>query len=256
VHVYLEASKERADAPAEFLKRMRTRPQGDSLPSLHYQENKPGENMKKKLVLLIIGMAILAVLAVAGPKLEFTWKNSNYTGGAFKKILVLALNGKAANRAEFEDELVAALTRPGEQARPSYEYMPRPDLTPIDKDDLRDLLNERKFDAIVVARITQKDEKTTYIPGQVYTPFPYYGTFYGYYGALAPMIYSPGYVQSEKEARVEVNFYSTAKPDGELVWTGTTNKFESGSPMKAIKELVKVVTKELEKENLITPESK
>jgi hypothetical protein len=256
VHVYLEASKEPADAPAKFLKKMRTRPQGDSLPSLHYQENKTGENMKKKLVLPIVGMAILAMLAVAGPKLEFTWKNSNYTGGTFKKILVLALNGKAANRAEFEDELVAALTRPGEQARPSYEYMPRPDLTPINKDDLRDLLNERKFDAIVVARITQKDEKTTYIPGQVYTPFPYYGTFYGYYGALAPMIYSPGYVESEKEARVEVNFYSTAKPDGELVWTGTTNKFESGSPMKAIKELVKVVTKELEKENLITPESK
>src|SRR5260370_37457467 len=130
------------------------------------------------------------------------------------------------------------------------------ELTAINKDDLRDLLKERKFDAIVVARITQKDEKTTYIPGQVYTPFPYYGTFYGYYGALAPMIYSPGYVESEREARVEVNFYSTAKPDGELVWTGTTNKFESGSPVKAIKELVKGGTRGLEKENPIPPETK
>ena len=212
--------------------------------------------MKKKLVLLIAGLASLTMLAVAGPKMEFTWKNPNYTGGAFKKILVLALNGKAANRAEFEDELVAAISRPGVQARPSYEYMPRPDLTPINKDDLRDLLGERKFDAIVVARITKKDEKTTYVPGEAYTPFPYYGTFYGYYGALAPTIYSPGYVETEKEARVEVNFYSTAKPDGELVWTGTTNKFENGSPMKAIKELVKVVTKELERENIIAPESK
>ena len=60
VHVYLEASKEPADAPAKFLNKMRTRPQGDSLPSLHYPENKTGENMKKKLVLLILGMAILA----------------------------------------------------------------------------------------------------------------------------------------------------------------------------------------------------
>jgi hypothetical protein len=212
--------------------------------------------VKKKAVLLIAGMACVAMLAMAGPKLEFTWRNSNYTGGTFKKILVLALNGKAANRAEFEDELVAALSRPGEEARPSYEYMPRPDLTPINKDDLRDLVNERKFDAIIVARITKKDEKTTYVPGEVYTPYPFYGTFYGYYGALAPMIYSPGYTETEKQARVEVNLYSTAKPDGELVWTGTTNKFESGSPMKAIKELAKVVAKELEKENIIVPESK
>ena len=154
--------------PRQISKGSEHEPQGDSLPSLRCRrEHDGGKNMKKKLVLLIVGLASLAMLVVAGPKLEFTWKNSNYSGGTFKKILVLALNGKAANRAEFEDELVAALTRPGEQARPSYEYMPRPDLTPINKDDLRDLLDERKFDAIVVARITQKDEKTTYIPGQV-----------------------------------------------------------------------------------------
>jgi hypothetical protein len=201
-------------------------------------------------------LAGLALVAAGSPKLEFTWKNPNYSGGTFKKILVLALNGKAANRAEFEDALVAAISRPGEKAAPSYEYMPRPDLTPIDMNDLKELLRDHKFDAIVVARITKKDEKTTYVPGEVYTPFPYYGSFYGYYGAVSPMIYSPGYMQTEKEARVEVNFYSTAKPEGELEWTGTTNSFESGSAMKAIKALVKIVTNELEKENIIARESR
>jgi len=56
--------------------------------------------------------------------------------------------------------------------------------------------------------------------------------------------------------QVEVNFYATAKPDGELVWTGTTNTFDAGSAMKVIKDLVKIVTKELEKENIIERESK
>ena len=51
------------------------------------------------------------MLAVAGPKLEISWKNPGYSGGQFKKILVLALNGKATNRMEFEDQLVAAITR-------------------------------------------------------------------------------------------------------------------------------------------------
>ena len=115
---------------------------------------------------------------------------------------------------------------------------------------------EQKFDAIVVARLTKRDTKTTYVPGEVYTPYPYYGTFYGYYGALYPVIYSPGYMQTEKEAQVEVNFYATAKPDGELVWTGTTNTFEVSSAMKAIKDLVKIVTKELEKQTIIERESK
>jgi len=212
--------------------------------------------LKKKSLLLIAFLASVALLAIAAPKLELSWKNPNYTGGTFKNILVLALNGKAASRAEFEDELVAAISRPGGKASPSYEFIARPDATPIDMNDLRELVREQKFDAIVVARLTKRDIKTTYVPGQVYTPFPYYGTFYGYYGALYPVVYTPGYMETEKEAQVEVNFYSTAKPDGELVWTGTTNTFDSGSVMKRIKELVKIVTKELEKENIIKPESK
>jgi hypothetical protein len=207
--------------------------------------------MKRIFVLVFIVLAGSALLIAASPKLELSWKNVNYTGGTFKNILVLALNGKAANRAEFEDRLVAAIARPGGKASPSYEFMPRPDVTPIDMKDLRELVREQNFDAIVVARLTKRTEKTTYVPGQAYTPYPYYGTFYGYYGAVYPVIYTPGYMQTEKQAQVEVNFYSTAKPDGELIWTGTTNEFDSSSVMKVIKNVVKIVSKELEKQNII-----
>jgi hypothetical protein len=105
----------------------------------------------------------------------------------------------------------------------------------------------------VVARLTKRDTKTTYVPGQVYSPYPYYGTFYGYYNALYPVIYTPGYMQTEKIAQVEVNAYATVAPDGQLVWTGTTNQFEASSVMKVIKDLVKVLTKEMEKQNVIDP---
>ena len=212
--------------------------------------------MKNKSFLLLVVLGCTALLAAAGQRLELSWKNPNYTSGPFKNILVLALNGKAANRAEFEDRLVAAISRPTLQAFPSYEFIARPDATPIDMNDLRELVKEQKFDAIVVARLTKKDTTTTYVPGQVYSPYPYYGTFYGYYNALYPVIYTPGYMKTEKQAQVEVNVYSTVAPDGELVWTGTTNTFDASSAMKAIKSLVKIVTKELEKQNVIDPAPK
>ncbi len=196
-------------------------------------------------------LAIPAVLAASSPKLELNWKNPNYSGGSFKSILVLALNGKAENRAEFEDEIVAAIARPGIQATPSYVFLPRPDATPIDMSDLKAVIREQHFDAIVVARITKREKRTTYVPGQVYNPYPLYGSFAGYYYAVSPMVYSPGYLEKVNTAQVEVNFYSTAKSDGELVWTGTTNSFGGDSPMKVIRELVKVVIKELEKQNVI-----
>jgi hypothetical protein len=207
--------------------------------------------LKKISVLLMVALAAITSLGAGSPKLALSWKNPNYTGGSFKNILVLALNGKAANRAEFEDELAAAIARPGISAQQSYQFLPRPDATPIDANDLRVLVRDQNFDGIVVSRLTKNVNKTTYVSGEFYTPLPYYGTFYGYYSTLYPVIYSPGYMETEKVAQVEVNFYSTAKPDGELVWTGTTNTFDSHSVMKVIKDLVKVLTNELKKEAII-----
>ena len=54
----------------------------------------------------------------------------------------------------------------------------------------------------------------------------------------------------ERSAQVETNFYSTEKPDGELLWAGTTNTFNENSPMKVIKELTKVVIKEPQKQSV------
>jgi len=207
--------------------------------------------VRKKSLLFVVALVIPAILAASSPKLELSWKNPNYSGGHFTNILVLALNGKAENRAEFEDDLVAAIARPGVQATQSYVFLPRPSLTPIDIKDLKAVIHEQKFDAIVVARITKREQKTTFVPGQVYNPLPFYGSFYGYYSAVSPLVYSPGYLDKVNTAQVETNFYSTAKPDGELVWTGTTNSFSGNSPMKVIGELVKVVIKELEKQNVI-----
>jgi hypothetical protein len=69
------------------------------------------------------------------------------------------------------------------------------------------------------------------------------------------VIYTPGYMETEKNAQVEVNVYSTAKPDGELVWTGTTNTFDAKNVMKVIKELVKVVSQQLERDSIIAPKT-
>jgi hypothetical protein len=140
---------------------------------------------------------------------------------------------------------------PSLKTEQSYEFTPRASGIPLDIKDLRLQIADHRFDAILVARLTKREDKTYYVPGAVYSPYPYYGTFYGYYNALYPVIYTPGYMETEKNAQVEVNVYSTATPDGDLVWTGTTNTFGVENAMKAIKKLVKAVSQELEKANII-----
>jgi len=70
-----------------------------------------------------------------------------------------------------------------------------------------------------------------------------------------PVSYSPGYMETVKTAQVETNSYSTARPDGQLIWTGTANTFDAKSAMKVIKDLVKLLVEEFEKQGVIAPRS-
>ena len=210
-----------------------------------------GDHLKRNALLSVALVAGVAMTGFNSTKLLFTWVNPNYSGAQFKNILVLAINGRASIRAEFEDQLAAAIARPGVQAIPSYSLLPRPNATPIDMNQLRDIVQGQKIDAIVASRLVKYTKTVTDIPGQAYTPYPYYGTFYGYYAEVYPVVYSPDYLQVDKVAQVETNFYSTAKTDGELIWTGTSDTVNPRTPTKGVDALVKVLIQELQKQKII-----
>lgn len=201
------------------------------------------------ILAIVVGSALLA--DAKSIKLIFTWLNPKYPGAHFKNIMVLGINGRASIRAEFEDQLCAGIARPGIQCSPSYSLIPRPTGTPLEMSDLRDVVNGQNIDAIVASRLVKVDKTVTYIPGETYPMFPVYGTFYGYYGAIYPVVYSPDYLRVDRTAQVETNFYSTAAPDGELVWTGTSDTVNPQSPKKAIDALSKLIVQELQKQNII-----
>jgi hypothetical protein len=207
--------------------------------------------LRRRTVLILAVSAGFTFLSGKSTKFVFTWKNPSYSGAHFKNILVLGINGKVEIRAEFEDQLSAAITRPGVRAIPSYSLLPRPDSTPLDMNQLRDVVRGQNIDAIVASRLVKVDKSVTYIPGQAFVPYPYYGTFYGYYGAIYPVVYSPDYLRVDKTAQIETNLYSAAKPDGELIWTGTSDTVNPQSPLKAIDAIAKLIVQELEKENII-----
>jgi hypothetical protein len=69
-----------------------------------------------------------------------------------------------------------------------------------------------------------------------------------------PVVYSPGYLVKDKTVRVETNLYAVKPPDGELIWTGTSETFNPGSAHQVIKPLVSLIVKELEKQAIL-PES-
>lgn len=205
----------------------------------------------RTLLVLAVALFLLNPSVADSSKLVFTWKNPNYSGGSFKNILVIAMNGRASSRADFEDRVVKEFARPGVTVVPSYSLMPRPNATPLDPNDIRGYVHDLKFDAIVVSRITKAQTKTTEVSADPFPFFPYYATFYGYYNYLAPLVYDPTYLQTDFDLQVETNLYATSTPDGLLVWTGTTDTFDPRSSTDAINGIVKILTKQFEKDKLI-----
>lgn len=203
----------------------------------------------------VIVVAFLAVTLAAGKssKLVMSRTNPAYTGAKkFHRVLVLGLSDKTVIRADFEDKLASELGTPEIEAIPGNAILLRPEGTYFDLDYLKTQIREHGIEAVVVSRLINVEITATYVPGAPYTPpFPYYNSFYGYYGAVYPAVYSPGYLKQEKKVRIETNLYATSSTEGELVWTCITDSFNPSGEKKTIEQLVKVVARQMKNEGML-----
>ncbi len=200
----------------------------------------------------IVALLIFATTAVnaRSTKLITSWKNPAVKAGPFKKVLVIGVSADPGRRSDFEDALSASLARPGLEVIPGNTILLRPDASPLKLDYLREQIKAFNIDAVVVSRLVSVKESVTYIPPDVF-PYPFYGSFYGYYGAIAPIVYSPGYLDTDTTVRIETNVYAITPPDGQLLWTGTSDTFDPSNAQKVIKDVVKLVTSELNKASIL-----
>jgi hypothetical protein len=204
--------------------------------------------------MLLFTLVLFGATIVSGKstKLITSWKNPEYSGARLHKILVLGMSVKPGVRADFEDELSKLVTADGIEAIPGNTILLRPEGTKLDLNYLKTQIREFKIDAVIVSRLVKVEANVTYIPGQAYTmPYPYYRSFYGYYGAVYPVVYSPDYLREDKTVRIETSVYDTRSPEGTIVWTGISDTFNPRSADKAIDGVTKLIVKELVKDGIL-----
>lgn len=205
-------------------------------------------------LLPLILVALLAIpLFAASTKLVLSWRNPTVAAPKLQKVLIIGMSDKVEVRADFEDALSAKVARPGIEAVPGNTILLRPEGTGVNLDYIKEQIRANNIDAVLVSRLVKIDKNITYVPGETFYPYPYYRTFYGYYGTVYPVVYTPGYLKEEKKIRIETNLYSTSGGEGELVWTAMSDTFNPSNTKKAIDSVVKLVVKELEKQRLLGP---
>lgn len=208
--------------------------------------------MNRTILTIVIVLLAVSLATAKSSKLVMSWKNPNYVARKFHRVLALGLSDKTGVRANFEDALAEQLAATGMETIPGNSILLRPEGTQFDLNYLKTQVRENQIDAVVVSRLIKVDNTVTYIPGSAYvTPFPYYNTFYGYYGAVYPVVYSPDYLREEKKVRIETNLYVISSQEGELVWTGVTDTFNPSNVKKAINGLVKLVVKQMQSDEAL-----
>jgi hypothetical protein len=204
--------------------------------------------------------AIIALLLSASAigngkstKLVASVISPTYNGQHFKKVLVIGMSNNPGVRIDFEEAMSNRLKSLGVHAVPGYNILLRPKSAKMDPDYLKAQIKEHQIDAVLVTRLVSETNESTYIPGQAYTvPYPYYNSFYGYYGHVYPTVYTPGYLINEKTVRVETTLYGTSTPEGEFIWTGLSETFNPNPKKidKAIDGVVQVMVDDLQKEKI------
>jgi hypothetical protein len=202
-------------------------------------------------------MALLLATSTLGncksTKLVASVKSPTYAGQHFQRVLVIGMSNDPAIRTDFEGAMADALKAAGVHGIPGYNILLRTKSTAADPNYLKEQIKEHNIDAVIVSRLVGVKSEVTYVPGQAYTvPYPYYNSFYGYYGAIYPRVYSPDYLREDRTVRVETSLYGTTTPQGDLVWTGISETFNPDPKKvdKAINAVVQVVVQELKKEGI------
>ena len=208
-------------------------------------------------ITILVGAISLVIVTLAtgkSSKLVMSWKNPAYLRSkTFSRVLALGLSDRAEIRADFEDALASHLAEKGFETVPGNTILLRPEGSHLDLGYLKSQVRDHKIDAVVVSRLIKVDNTVTYVPGTAYVPppLPYYGTFYGYYSAIYPVVYTPGYLKEEKKVRIETNLYVVSSGEGELVWTGVTDTFNPSNVNKTIDRLVKLVIRQMQRDGAL-----
>jgi hypothetical protein len=204
------------------------------------------------LALAFCALAMLPVANAKAVKLLMSWKNPRYSGPKPHRILVIGMSENPQIRADFEDDFSSAIASDSLEAVPGNSILLRPHSADLDADYLRGQIRDHKIDAVLVSRLVSIDKNTIYTPGHSNAiPYDYYRRLYGYYGTIYRQVYSSGYLREDTTVRVETNLYGVARKDGELIWTGCSDSFNPKSAQKVIDEVVKLVAKELRKQNVL-----
>lgn len=211
--------------------------------------------MKNLFTVLFTVLLSLVYGCTSTSKIIGSWKSPDLESGKYEKIFVYALiNDDFIMKQTIEDDLDQILEKKGIHAG-SKLNVTIPKLNHEErKSFLVEQIKKSGYNAILTIAIIDQTNETRYVPGTgYYNPMLYggYVRFGGYYSMYSPMMYSPGYYDTEKNYYAEINLYDSENQN--LVWSAQSKTTNPTQMQKDVYDFAEVVVKQMIKEGIIVP---
>jgi hypothetical protein len=181
---------------------------------------------------------VLAVTFMVGCRGSSTymissWKDPGTTRFRFQKIAVVAATESIDRRRQAEDQLARLIPR----AAPTYPFFsPNEVKSP---EAARDEIRAAGYDGVVVMRLIQMTEDTTYVPASPFSSFGWDNFDWDRMGV--PL--------TEEAAVIETRVYSIT--EDKLLWSGRSKTLSPASLGKTLPEVVTAAAEQMRKDGLI-----
>ena len=185
-----------------------------------------GKNSKNLIILPALLLVFILVSGCAATKVKETWKRPGYTGKV-QKVYLIGVTRNDKFRKLFENALASRLQAQGVTGVPSY-----PDLVisgNIDRETLRAKLRAQGTDAVLVARMAGKEQRTAaYSAGESgygigTAPInAYYDEYYNDSVAVAVGVVAagPAVVNDFNVVSIRANLFDTET--AQVIWSALT----------------------------------
>jgi hypothetical protein len=201
--------------------------------------------MKIRHLVSLFFVLLLAACA-AQTKLTNTWRDSEFQGAPFKRVLVIGFGDDGANRRVFEDEFSKSLQAAGVSAIPSYTL--GSGVSEADIEKVKAMVTRSGADGVLTTRLVGIDKRVNVYPGQVMV-MPSVGYRRGFYSYYSSAMVTPPTTYNYDVVTLETNLWQVV---GEhLIWSGTTETFAPEDARKSSAEFARVIVGALRGQGLL-----
>lgn len=196
---------------------------------------------------LLLALLMLLVSACAtNTRITNSWRDADYAGERFQRVLVMGFGEDGANRRVFEDQFVRTLQAAGVTAIPSYSLVSG--LSESDLPAVKAAVARSGADGVLTTRLVGVDKRIAVYPSQPVI-YPYVGYRRGFYGYYSSVMVAPPTTYNYEIVTLETNLWQVV---GEhLVWSGTTESFAPSDAREASATFADVIVKALRGQGLL-----